>query len=76
VGINLMIAVYLGGADRMWRYWGLGTYLLKMLAYLGGLALVQVLYARYRVDQVSRISRRVLVPLGLLQLLVTVWLGA
>jgi len=76
VGINLMIAVYLGGADRMWRYWGLGTYLLKMLAYLGGLALVQVLYARYRVDQVSRISWRVLVPLGLLQLLVTVWLGA
>jgi len=76
VGINLMIAVYLGGADRIWEYWGLGTYLVKMLGYLGGLALVQVLYARYRVDQVSQISWRVLVPLGLLQLLITVWLGA
>jgi len=43
---------------------------------MGGLALVQALYARLRVDQVAEMSWRLLVPLGLLQLAVTVWMGA
>ena len=76
VGIHLMVAIYLGGADRIWHYWGFGTYAIKVVMYMGGLALIQVLYARLRVDQVSEMSWRTLVPLGLLQLLVTVWMGA
>lgn len=76
VGINLMVAVYLGGADVVWPYWGFGVYAVKVVGYMGGLALVQALYARLRVDQVAEMSWRLLVPLGLLQLAVTVWMGA
>ncbi len=75
VGVNLMVAVYLGGADSAWAYWGFGAYALKVLMYTAGLALVQVLYARLRVDQVADLSWRTLVPLGLAQLVLAVWIG-
>jgi NADH-quinone oxidoreductase subunit H len=76
VGINLMIAVYLGGADQTWAYWGVGVYAIKVVGYMGGLALMQVLYARLRVDQVAELSWHTLVPLGLAQLVFTVLMGA
>jgi NADH:ubiquinone oxidoreductase subunit H len=38
------------------------------------LSLVQVLYARLRIDQLSRIGWRLLVPLGLAQLLFGIWI--
>jgi NADH-quinone oxidoreductase subunit H len=75
VGINLLTATYLGGADRMWARWGFGIYFIKILFFMVGLSLVQVLYARLRIDQMAEISWRALVPLGLLQMLVAIWIG-
>jgi len=76
VGINLLVAVYWGGADRMWASWGFGIYLAKVAVLVLILTLVQVLYARLRIDQLAGIGWRVLVPLGLLQMLITVWMRA
>jgi NADH-quinone oxidoreductase subunit H len=64
VGINLLVAVYLGGGIPAWGLWGV----------LAVLSLVQVLYARLRIDQLSRIGWRLLVPLGLAQLLFGIWI--
>ncbi len=75
VGVNLMVAVYAGGVDQLWPYRGFWVYVLKVLAYMSGLALVQALYARLRIDQVLEISWHLAVPLGLLQLLLTFWMG-
>jgi len=74
VGINQLVAVYLGGADRLWGHWGLIVYAFKVILLVGGLALIQVLYARLRIDQMARIGWRVLVPLGIVQLLAAIWL--
>ena len=60
----------------MWLYWGIWVFAIKAVGLMGGLALVQALYARLRVDQVAEMSWRLLVPLGLLQLIVTLWTGA
>lgn len=73
VGINLLVAVYLGGADMMWRHWGLAVYGVKVVVLLAGLSLVQVLYARLRIDQMAEIGWRVLVPLAMLQTLAAIW---
>jgi NADH-quinone oxidoreductase subunit H len=74
VGINLLVAVYLGGADMMWRHWGFAVYAIKVAAFLVGLSLVQVLYARLRIDQLAEIGWRVLVPLAMLQMLAAIWI--
>ena len=74
VGINLLTAIYLGGADRMWAHWGFGIYVTKVLVFMLGLAFVQLLYARLRIDQMAKIGWQTLVPLGLLQMLVTIWM--
>jgi len=73
VGLNLLVAVYLGGADRIWGLWGYGVFGVKMIALVALLSLIQVLYARVRIDQVAEIGWRVLVPLGMLQMLVAIW---
>jgi len=75
VGINLLVAVYLGGADRIWGIWGFVIYAIKVAAVMLGLTLVQTLYARMRIDQMVEIGWRLLVPLGLLQMLAAVWMG-
>jgi len=74
VGLNLLAAVYLGGADMMWGHWGLAVYVGKVAALLAGLSLVQVLYARLRIDQLAEIGWRALVPLAMLQMLATIWI--
>ena len=75
VGINLVTAVYLGGADRMWAHWGFLVYVIKILVFMIGLSFVQSLYARLRIDQMAQIGWRLLVPLGLAQMLATIWMG-
>lgn len=75
VGLNLLVAVYLGGADLVWGPWGFLIYVFKVLALLMGLAVIQVAYARLRIDQMANLGWRVLVPIGLLQMLVTVWIA-
>jgi NADH-quinone oxidoreductase subunit H len=74
VGINLLVAVYLGGGIPAWGLWGVPIYIVKAFAVLAVLSLVQVLYARLRIDQLSRIGWRLLVPLGLAQLLFGIWI--
>jgi NADH-quinone oxidoreductase subunit H len=74
VGINLLVAVYWGGADRMWGPWGFAVYLAKVALFMVGLTLIQVIYARLRIDQMASIGWRALVPLGLLQMLATIWM--
>ncbi len=75
VGVNLIVALFLGGADRLWGPWGYAIYTLKALAFVFGLASIQALYARLRIDQMMSLSWRILVPLGLLQTLAAVWIG-
>lgn len=73
VGLNLLVAVYLGGADMMWGHWGFAVYVAKVTVLLAGLSLVQVLYARLRIDQLAEIGWRALVPLAMAQMLTTIW---
>jgi NADH:ubiquinone oxidoreductase subunit H len=47
----------------------------KVVFLVAGLAFVQVLYARLRIDQMAESGWRVLVPLAILQMLVTIWMG-
>lgn len=75
VGLNLLVAVYLGGAGRATGAWGFGVYALKVVALTATLALAQVLYARLRIDQMADLGWRVLVPLGILQLIAALWMG-
>jgi NADH-quinone oxidoreductase subunit H len=75
VGINLMIALFLGGADQAWGHWGFLIYLVKVAVLMAGFSLVQVLYARLRIDQMATIGWRLLVPIGILQMAATVWIG-
>ena len=74
VGLNLLVATYLGGADMMWRHWGFAVYAVKVAVLLAGLSLVQVLYARLRIDQLAEIGWRALVPLAMLQMLAAIWI--
>lgn len=74
-GINLLVTTYLGGADRMWGYWGFGVYTIKTLLLLTGFAVVQVLYARLRIDQMADFGWQALIPTSILQLLVSFWMA-
>jgi NADH-quinone oxidoreductase subunit H len=84
VGIFLLVNVFLGGSDV-----GLAVpaalcpecvqgliFGLKALLVLLVLSVVSVLYARLRIDQLASLGWRVLAPLALLQVLITVWIGA
>jgi len=75
VGLNLLVAVYSGGADVAWGDWGFLIYAIKMLVLTAGLALIQALYARLRIDQMAELGWRLLVPFGIVQLLAAVWMG-
>ena len=52
-----------------------GTFGLKALLILLILSVTGVLYARLRIDQLANLGWRVLAPLGLLQTVVTIWIG-
>jgi NADH-quinone oxidoreductase subunit H len=75
VGINLVVAVYLGGVDRLWLHWGFPVYLVKIFSFMVLLSLIQALYARVRIDQLVDLGWKILVPLGMVQILVAVFLG-
>jgi NADH-quinone oxidoreductase subunit H len=75
VGIFLIINTFVGGASA----WGVvptslifaGKAILMMVL----LSIVSALYARLRIDQLATLGWRVLAPLALVQLLVTIWIG-
>jgi NADH-quinone oxidoreductase subunit H len=76
VGIFLLVNTFLGGS-------GVGsalppsiTFLIKSLVVLLALSVASALYARLRIDQLAHLGWRVLAPLALLQIAVTIWIGA
>lgn len=75
VGVFLLVNVFLGGSSGVtWLLPGV-TFAVKALLLLLALSVASVLYARLRIDQLLNIGWRVLAPLALAQLLVTIWIG-
>ncbi len=80
VGIFLLVNTFLGG-DAIWASLSWGAlpatlfFALKVLVVLALLSLISALYARLRIDQLATLGWRVLAPLGLAQLLVTIWMS-
>ncbi|MBN1811318.1 MAG: NADH-quinone oxidoreductase subunit H [Anaerolineae bacterium] len=83
VGIFLLVNIFLGGASiGLPRQVGLNPELveglvfgIKALLILLVLSLVDVLYARLRIDQMVNLGWRVLAPLALVQVLVVILIG-
>lgn len=82
VGIFLLVNLFLGSASLPvplpgWTAgWSTAVFFgVKALAILALLSTLSVLYARLRIDQLSRMGWRVLAPLGLLQIFVTLLMG-
>jgi len=74
VGIFLLVNLFLGGGNgaALLAALSFGT---KALLLLLTLSVASVLYARLRIDQLADIGWRVLAPLALVQMLVTIWIG-
>jgi NADH:ubiquinone oxidoreductase subunit H len=74
VGVFLLVALFMGnGGASLWAALAFGA---KALVLLLALAVTSVLYARLRIDQLVNLGWQVLAPAALIQLLVTVWVGA
>lgn len=76
VGIFLLVNTFLAGSGVPGILPAGITFGLKVLAILLMLSVTSVLYARLRIDQLADLGWRVLAPLALLQIVVTVWMGA
>ena len=83
VGVFLLVNVFLGGAspEIIFLAGNLGAipavvvFCAKALFILLLLSVSSVLYARLRIDQLVNIGWRVMAPLALAQILVTIWIG-
>ncbi|MBN1261933.1 MAG: NADH-quinone oxidoreductase subunit H [Anaerolineae bacterium] len=75
VGIFLLVNLFLGGSSHQSLFVALPIFGLKALGILILLSMISVLYARLRIDQLANLGWRVLAPLALIQLLVTIWSG-
>jgi len=74
VGIFLLINLFLGGGSGAALPAAL-SFGAKALLLLLTLSVASVLYARLRIDQLAKIGWRVLMPLALMQMLATIWIG-
>jgi NADH-quinone oxidoreductase subunit H len=85
VGIFLLVNTFLGGGGpgtgvaapllSAAALQAAATFGLKTLLILLILSVASVLYARLRIDQLANLGWRVLAPLGLLQTVLTIWVG-
>jgi NADH-quinone oxidoreductase subunit H len=75
VGIFLLVNTFLGGSGVTGILPPPLTFAVKALLLLVALSTASVLYARLRIDQLASLGWRVLAPLGLIQLGVTIWIG-
>ena len=75
VGIFLLVNLFLGESGFIGTLPALLIFGLKSLAILLLLSMTSVLYARLRIDQLANLGWRVLAPLALLQIFVTIWIG-
>jgi NADH-quinone oxidoreductase subunit H len=76
VGIFLVVNLFWGESRVGPTLPGAVGFGLKALFILLILAVVNVLYARLRIDQLANFGWRVLAPLALAQMLMTIWIGA
>ena len=76
VGIFLLVNLFLGESSFIGALPALLIFGLKALGILLLLSMTSVLYARLRIDQLANLGWRVLAPLALAQILVTIWIGA
>ncbi len=76
VGIFLLVNLFLGESSFIGALPALLMFSLKALGILLLLSMTSVLYARLRIDQLANLGWRVLAPLALAQILVTIWIGA
>jgi NADH-quinone oxidoreductase subunit H len=76
VGIFLLVNAYLGGSGVTGILPPPVTFAIKALLVLLLLSVASVLYARLRIDQLANLGWRILAPLALLQIAVTLWIGA
>jgi NADH:ubiquinone oxidoreductase subunit H len=76
VGIFLLVDAYLGGSGVTGILPPPVTFAIRALLVLLILSFASVLYARLRIDQLANLGWRVLAPLALLQIAVTLWIGA
>ena len=76
VGIFLLVNLFLGESSFIGTLPAMLSFGLKALGILLLLSMTSVLYARLRIDQLANLGWRVLAPLALLQILVTIWIGA
>ncbi|MFN2132908.1 MAG: complex I subunit 1 family protein [Anaerolineae bacterium] len=75
VGIFLLVNAFLGGSGVTGLLPPPVTFAVKSMLVLLLLSVTSVLYARLRIDQLANLGWRVLAPLALLQIAVTVWIG-
>jgi NADH-quinone oxidoreductase subunit H len=75
VGIFLLVDVFLGGASIGLPAPAILVFGIKALLVLLVLSLVDVLYARLRIDQLVTLGWRVLAPLALVQVLAVILIG-
>jgi len=76
VGIFLLVNVFLGGSGAGSPVLGTVLFATKSLLILLALSVIEVLYARLRIDQLATLGWRVLAPLALMQTMVVIWMGA
>ena len=74
VGAALLNAVFLGGAWGLCGAAGLALFLIKTLLITFLLALLKVLMARIRIEQMVAFCWRVLTPAAMLQILIDLYL--
>ena len=75
VGIFLLVNLFLGESSLIGTLPALLIFGLKSLGILLLLSITSVIYARLRIDQLANLGWRVLAPLALVQILVTIWIG-
>lgn len=75
VGIFLMINTFMGGHTGLSLLPAVALFAVKALVILAMLSTVSALYARLRIDQLANLGWRILAPLALVQLMVTIWMG-
>jgi NADH-quinone oxidoreductase subunit H len=75
VGIFLLVNLFFGESSLIGTLPVLLMFGLKSLGILLLLSITSVIYARLRIDQLANLGWRVLAPLALVQLLVTIWIG-
>ena len=75
VGIFLLVNLFFGESSFIGALPTLLVFGLKSLGILLLLSITSVIYARLRIDQLANLGWRILAPLALVQILVTIWIG-